>query len=260
MGNKSPHPHMGDDTQNTLENSTLHNPLSITGPTKLGYFQSKAEAMTLDRTTRTQNSRLTSDMGPPANFLPTFPSEAMQQIFPHRTVCGTRDPLGESSLITAFTHSQHSRVSSSGGLSPASAGVSLTCPPVAQKSPPQRVLPLTKSTFYPGQRTLPHSAGAPAGSPVSRVPLRPGLTHGCLPSASSRHASPPNSPPLSLRPLTCAAGSSAARSPWCCRQPPRPPQCSILPKPALQTLPHFRFPPLPEAVRRGGLSDVGHVV
>lgn len=100
MGNKSPHPHMGDDTQNTLENSTLHNPLSITGPTKLGYFQSKAEAMTLDRTTRTQNSRLTSDMGPPANFLPTFPSEAMQQIFPHRTVCGTRDPLGE--LITSF--------------------------------------------------------------------------------------------------------------------------------------------------------------
>lgn len=140
-----------------------------------------------------------------------------------------------------------------GGLSPASAGVSLTCPPVAQKSPPQRVLPLTKSTFYPGQRTLPHSAGAPAaGSPVSRVPLRPELTHGCLPSASSRHASPPNSPPLSLRPLTCAAGSSAARSPWCCRQPPRPPQCSILPKPALQTLPHFRFPPLPEAARGGG--------
>lgn len=120
------------------------------------------------------------------------------------------------------------------------------------------MLPLTKSTFYPGQRTLPHSAGAPAaGSPVSRVPLRPELTHGCLPSASSRHASPPNSPPLSLRPLTCAAGSSAAQSPWCCRQPPRPPQCSILPKPALQTLPHFRFPPLPEAARVGGVKRRG---
>lgn len=53
------------------------------------------------------------------------------------------------------------------------------------------MLPVTEPTFYRAQRMLPHSAGAPAArSPVSRVPLRPGLALGCLPSASSRHPSP----------------------------------------------------------------------
>lgn len=119
---------------------------------------------------------------------------------------------------------------------------------------------------YPPRRVLLSPGPPPARGPrLSRCPVsRIASPRRSLPSAAGQRVSllrqfppfPPLDPlPLSQWPLTGAAGSSAAPSPWRCRQPPKPAHCSILPgdlpEPAQQTLPHFRFPPLPEAARRG---------
>lgn len=162
-------------------------------------------------------------------------------------------PAGSLSLTLSIKDAKSSGLFLGGGAPPASASVSLTCPQVAQKSPPTESAPSDQTHF------LSRSADAPSLSRCS------GSRVACLAGPSPPRAYTRVSPPQQVRampphpillllaygPLTCAAGSSAARSPWCCRQPPRPPQCSILPKPALQTLPHFRFPPLPEAAGGG---------
>lgn len=106
--------------------------------------------MTLDRTTSTQNPHSTSyfAMGPPINFSNDFClscSEAKQRTFFHRTVCGTQDPLSKSSLSPGLSIRPYIPECLPGAPFPASAGISLTCPHVAQ-----RVLYLTQITSVPG--------------------------------------------------------------------------------------------------------------
>lgn len=141
-----------------------------------------------------------------------------------------------------------------------SAAAPFSSAPFHQDVPPQQVLSPTSPTFIPPGACSPPPDPLPAEiPPLSRCQDR--LAPQVHPSGGAPGASPPPVPafpsphplPLSQRPLTGAAGSSAAPSPWRCRQPPRPAHCSILPRdlpePAPQTLPHFRFPPPPEAAR-----------